>query len=105
MSGSSKPDASIAPARNSNAAGAAASARGSRPKCESAHPDDQTALFDELLMLELELRSDATESPTPAEYIARFPDAAGKRYVCHSRTTAKAHAAKPSGSTESAATE
>jgi len=51
---------------------------GQRPRLESeierAQPSDQAALFEELLMLELELRHDGAERPDPQEYVARFPD-------------------------------
>lgn len=51
---------------------------GERPRLESeiqnAEPGDRARLFEELLILELELRRELAQSSSPDEYIARFPD-------------------------------
>jgi len=62
---------------------------GGRPRIEDmleqhGH-DDHDALFDELLSLELELRREAGERPTPGEYRARFPGAATRVEAVFSR--------------------
>ncbi len=79
---------------------------GQRPRIESevdsAQPGDQAALFEELLILELELRRAGAESPNPAEYIARFPDRQERVAAVFAQTTT-ASAAHPSGATEPAA--
>jgi len=78
---------------------------GQRPRIESevesAQLDDQAALFEELLILELELRREEAESPNPDEYVARFPDRQARVAAVFAQT-ATASAAKPSGATEAA---
>jgi serine/threonine-protein kinase len=55
---------------------------GQRPKIElilqQAGRDQEDALFDELMILEIELRRASGETPTPDEYRARFPQASGR---------------------------
>ena len=59
---------------------------GLRPSLESSlegyHDSERSALLEELLALELELRREAGESPAPDDYLARFPD--------HARTVERA---------------
>jgi serine/threonine-protein kinase len=78
---------------------------GQRPRIEfeveSAQPDDQAELFEELLILELELRREGAESPNPEEYVARFPDRQARVAAVFAQT-ATSSAAKPSGATEPA---
>jgi serine/threonine-protein kinase len=73
---------------------------GLRPRIEfevTSAPDcDQTALFDELLILEIELRREAAESPKPEEYVARFPDWR-TRVAAVFAQSATASAVKPAG--------
>ncbi|MFI5459896.1 MAG: serine/threonine-protein kinase [Isosphaerales bacterium] len=54
--------------------------------------DDHDALFEELLFLELELRREAGETPTPSEYRARFSGAVARVEAIFSR------AVEPGGS-------
>ncbi|MGO9467096.1 MAG: protein kinase domain-containing protein [Isosphaeraceae bacterium] len=78
---------------------------GQRPRIESeveiAQPGDQAALFEELLILELELRRAGAESPDPDEYIARFPDRQARVAAVFAQNTT-ASAANPAGATEPA---
>jgi serine/threonine-protein kinase len=72
---------------------------GPRPRIESevndAQPGDQSALFEELLLLELELRREGAETPDPHEYLTRFPDRKARVTAVFAQT-ASPSAAKPS---------
>jgi serine/threonine-protein kinase len=67
---------------------------------------DRTALFEELLLLELELRRERAESPMPDEYLVRFPDQASEIMAAFAhadvnpsgQVLAKTEAAVPGGS-------
>ncbi len=61
---------------------------------ENAQPGDHAALFEELLILELELRRECAESPGPEEYITRFPDRRAQVTAVFAQTIT-ASAAKP----------
>jgi len=71
---------------------------GKRPRIECeverAQPDDQAALFEELLILELELRREGAKSPNPDEYVARFPERQAAVAAVFAQT-ATASVAKP----------
>jgi eukaryotic-like serine/threonine-protein kinase len=45
---------------------------------EQTDPADQATLFDELLILELELRGESGDPPAASDYVARFPSQAGR---------------------------
>jgi serine/threonine-protein kinase len=76
---------------------------GDRPPIESelktAHVDDRKSLFEELLILELELRHDRGEDPNPDEYVERFPEWPGEVATAFAQAAA-ASAEKRSNATE-----
>jgi len=51
---------------------------GGRPRIEEIREQDDDSLFEELLILEIELRCEAGERPSPDEYRARFPGSAAR---------------------------
>jgi serine/threonine-protein kinase len=75
---------------------------GQRPRIEDVLeqdcPDQRDTLFEELLILEIELRREAGETPFPDEYRARFPGAAASIDVIFSK------AADPGGAGSQAET-
>ncbi len=52
--------------------------RGDRPRIEDMRDQGDDALFDELLILEIELRCEAGETPSPDEYRVRFPESVAR---------------------------
>ena len=51
-------------------------------------------LLEELLFLEVELRRDGGETPSPADYLARFPAASGEIHAVFAQEDASGRTAR-----------